>query len=75
MRYVISWGNDWHFETVPAHMTDPFPADGTYVSKDAAVNAAINQMIRTREVLDEVIRSARRRQQRLDRRRSMSERV
>ena len=67
MKYVIVWGDYGMFDTVPAHTAEAMGRD-VHSSKDAAINAAINQLCQQRSVLDHAIKIARKKQQRRDRR-------
>lgn len=72
-EYVILWLDGGEFETVPVHETKVSLLEDVYVSKAAALNAAINDLIRQREILSDVIQRARKRQRNDDRRRMRRE--
>lgn len=68
MKYVIRWGKEWAFETIPLHKAEPVEGEPVYCSKEAALNAAITEMHHAKKLLGYAIVRAEKKQRMMDRR-------
>jgi len=68
MKYVIRWGNEWSYQTVPAHTVALQPGEPVYESKALALNAVITEMHAAKSMLHVAIKRAANQQKRMDRR-------